>query len=1023
MNRVIQYFLENLPHLIVILVVLLSAGIFSISRIPIQLFPNLERPALSVVTSWRAASPSEIESEIIAPIEKELRGISSLRSMQSISAYGRGAVRLEFDLNSNMDIAFSEVASRLQRIRNLPLDSDRPQIRRNGGATADETLIALFLQRLPGYSDDGQELTQFAIDHLSPKLEEIEGVGAVEINSIYGEKSLKITVDPFKAANFNISIEELSNVINRSRDVTGGAIKFGGNDYTLRYEGQFDLENLESFIIAFEEGSPIFLRDIATVELIAEKGRGYAYQNGNPAIGIRVIKSSQANTLKTINLINSSIERLNKNDLKNRGYMISKSFDPSVFIKRSLIFVVINLTLGITITTVVLFFFLRNLRVTLMVISAIPLCLILTVIILYLTGQSINVISLAGLAFSVGLVLDAAIIVVDNEVYFKTTREGTSSSLSAVERVFSALFASTVTTIAIFLPIVFFDDVEGQIFSDLAVTISAAVFVSFLISVTIIPVGCHFILDNKFLEGNWQKSKLQSPLVSFIGRVSGSTVKQIGLIIFFVLGPITLIYTYQPKLDYLPTLKQDAITASIVSSGYTNIEIVNEEMASIVIKRLKPYLENKKKPYIDNYYLFLTSAGSTLGVRPENSEEVSDIAQILRQEIIADLPSVRSFVRQGDLLRNLSGGASFQIHLHSNSQKEIIDTLPEIIHKLKNTFDGVSVRPYPNPNQQIPEIIIEPIDRRLMEMGVRRESLGRFIRALGNGVWLGETFWEGKRINVLLTMDGNFDSNIIEDLPVVTPSNETLPLGQLVEIKTGSSPSQIQRIDSLRTISLRINTVDDVPIGEIISVLQQNIETEILSLLPSKSTITYHGQIDGLQRAIKNLLLNFIFAIILLFLIIAAILKSALNSLLVVITIPLATFGGLVGLNILNVFHSTPLDLLGMVGFIILLGLVVNNSILIIAQADFYYKQGVSVNESVNRAINIRFRPIMMTSITTIFGMLPLAVSFGAGSAIYRGLACILVGGMLFSMLFTLLLLPALIKISWDNIRTDLKTK
>lgn len=449
--------LKNPAAAAVVLALITLLGVLSVARLPLQLFPSIERPQISVNTVWRAASPREIESEITEPIERELRGIPGMTSMQSWSNQGNAWIELEFALGTDMDSAFTEVNSRLQRVRGLPAEAERPSVNSGGGAGSGETLIFLFLQKLPGNVDTGTPLSEFAEQRIAPLLEAVPGVASIIVNADDGETIVRIEFDPFLAAQLGVTVDEIAQNINNSTDVTGGTVEVGRRNYTLRFEGRFDADQLNNTILAWRDGAPVRLGDIAEVSIAPDHNGGVVYQNGNPAIGMRVLRQPGSNTLEAIDELTKVLDELNTGAIGDMGYVIQKSFDPSVFIKRAITLLTNNLMLGIILAVGALWLFLRRTAATLVIAAAIPICLMATIIVLNLAGRSINVISLAGLAFATGMVLDAAIVVLEN--FVRMREEGRSpfqAAEAAVGQVVGALFASTVTTVAIFIPIMFF---------------------------------------------------------------------------------------------------------------------------------------------------------------------------------------------------------------------------------------------------------------------------------------------------------------------------------------------------------------------------------------------------------------------------------------------------------------------------------------------------------------------------------------------------------------------------------------
>lgn len=1004
--------LKNPAAVAVVLAVIALLGVLSVMRLPIQLFPNIERPVIGIWTGWRAASPREVESEIVEPIERELRGMPGLKSMQSWSNSGGGWIRLEFTLGADMDKAFSEVSSRLQRVRGLPAEADRPQINGNAGNDSGETLIYLFLQKLPGNDSAYANLADFAEQRIVPEISSIEGVAGVNVNSDQGEKVLRITFDPFLAAQLGVTIDEIAQNVNRSSDVTGGSVEVGRRDYTLRFEGRFTADQLEETILAWRDGAPVRLGDIAEVHVGPDDRGGVVYQNGNPAIGMQVYREPGANTLAAIDALTEKLDELNNGPLASMGYSIQKSFDPSVFIKRALALLTGNLVIGVLLAVGALWLFIRRSVATLLIAAAIPICLTATVVFLNLAGRSINVISLAGLAFATGMVLDAAIVVLENFVRMRENGSDPKEAASAaVSQVFGALFASTVTTVAIFIPIMFFEDVEGQLFADLALTIAVAVSFSLIVAVTVLPTAASLFLKKRSARLASTRLGFFDRIADFIMALTDTPMRRMAWIGGLTAIPIAVGWMLFPSLNYLPPVKRDAIDGFIAFPSGSNPETIRKEFAEVVVKRLEPYMTGEKQPALRNYYLFSGDWGGSIGVRIKDQSRIEEMNKIVNEEILAGFPDTRVFAQQGDLFGDFGGGGQLSIQLQADDYQALSDAIPAATDVITQAIPGANVWPNPDPQIVTPEIRILPNDRRLAEVGMTRTSLANTVRALGDGQWLGEFFHEGGRIDMFLEAKEWGAPEDLENAPLATPSGALVPLGELATIGRNVGPQQVYRYDGRRTISLGINMPEGMPLGDAITALKTGAESQLFEVLPEGASMKFAGEADSLNRALSNLSGNFFLAIAILFLIMAALFKSVRDSALVIVALPMAAVGGVAAVRILDLITPTPLDLLGMIGFIILLGLVVNNAILLVEQTRQSEAGGMTRREAVREALRLRVRPILMSTSTSIMGMLPLVLAPGAGSMIYRGLATVIVGGMTISTLFTLVLLPALLRL------------
>ena len=1003
--------LKNPAAIAVIVAIIFIFGFLTLNRLPVQLFPNIDRPQITIQTFWRAASPKEIESEILEPQEEVLQGLPGLRQMNAFANQGASFINLEFNLDTDMDKMLIEVISRINRVPFIPQDANPPIIRVGGGMMgSDAALTWFFAQLLPGTEGTVIEYEKLVNDILKPKIESIPGVAALQTFASFGNpEELQIEFDPYQAANLGINIPSVAAVAGRATDVSGGYKDVGRRRYTLRYAGRYDPEELGNLILDNQNGRQIRLGDIADIKVGHSQVGGVSIQNGNPAMGIRIDKESGANALATLNLVKAAVEEV-KPELRKHGLDIAQSFDASVFINRAINLVTNNLGIGVLLAVGVLWLFLRRLRATLIVALAIPVSIFATFIVLGFTGRSLNVISLAGLAFAVGMVLDAAIVVLENIVRLKSQGlTADEASEKGATSVWGALIASTATTVAIFLPVIFLQDIEGQLFSDLALTIAIAVSISLFVAVTVLPAAARRWLSD--LEMNDPNEKLWQRMSQRIIDWTNTGKKRLIWIASLVTIPVMASWLLLPNLDYLPPVKRDAVDGFFnLPPGATNATI-RSDITDVLVERLQPYMDGEKEPKLKNYYIFAGPFGGNFGVRVEDQSRVKEMETIINQEIATGLPDTRVFAQQGNLFGGFGGGRSIQVNMQSKDQEGLMRAAREGQAIFAEEVEGMRARPFPNPEMAEPELRLTPNDRRLTEVGWTRNSLGTVVRSLGDGIYIGEHFDGDKRMNIILRAAGWNTPEELEGLPLATPSGEIVPLGELVKVERTVGPSNLRRVDSRRTMSFNVNPPDDMSLQEAIDVIQTKVEPRLKEILPEDGVIKYSGSADSLKAAISTMSENFALALLILFLLMSALFRSMKDSLLVVIAIPLATVGGVFALRIMNLFIFQPMDLLTMIGFVILLGLVVNNAILLVHQTRAAEMNGLDRPSAVQQALNLRMRPIFMSTLTSIFGMLPLMLMPGEGSVIYRGLAAVIVGGMCLSTIFTLILLPSLLQL------------
>ena len=999
---------RNPAGVAVAVAIIVLFGVFSLARLPVQLFPDIELPQLNIQASWRAASPREVESEILEPMEEVLQGIPGMQVMEANAFNGGAFINLQFGLETDMQETLMDVIGRLNRLPPLPADADPPVVQLGGGGTANGALTWYFVQKLPGTPGQLTDYARQVTDIIKPRIEAIDGVAGVTILDGAPEQ-LQIIIDPYRAAELGLPLTDIAASASRSTDTSGGFVDVGRRQYTLRYEGRYDPEQLRNQVLEWRGGRPVRLGDIAEIRVDRGPRRDMVIQNGNPAMGVRIDRQNGANVLAALTEVKAVMEELRKGPVNDLGLDLQQSFDASVFIKRAVNLVASNLVIGILLAIGVLWWFLRNPRGTLLIATAIPVSLLTTFIVLKLTGRSLNVISLAGLAFAVGMVLDAAIVVSENIVRLRDQGESPMrAALSATGQVKGALMASTATTVAIFLPVLFLQDVEGQLFADLALTIAIAVCVSLVVALTILPT----------LGGSWLKSgsgdthrqEGWNVLSRWLMKASGSRKKRYLIIASLTATPLLLTWALFPQLDYLPPVKRDAVDAFLQTPPGATWDMKEEEVVNTLVERLDPYMKGEKQPALKNYYIWLFAGGGTIGARVEDQSRVKELETIMREEILVGIPDFRGFASQGNLFGGFGGGRDIAVHMQSSREQNLMSAASSGQQQLMESFPGANVRANPSPEMTDPELRIHPDDARISEAGWNRGAVAAVIRTLGNGLWLGEYFDGEDRMDIILKANGWETPEQLSATPVMTPAGGVMPLGELVDVERTTGPGQIRRVNGRRTVTLSVSPPENVSLETAVTQIREEVEPLLQAALPDDGSIIYGGSADSLSDAIRTMSTNFLMALLILFLLMAGLFRSLKDSAIVTLTIPLAGVGGVVALRILNLVSFQPMDLLTMIGFIILLGLVVNNAILLVDQTRRAERSGLSRDKAVEKALKIRLRPIFMSTFTTIFGMLPLVLMPGDGSVIYRGLATAIVGGMTCSLFFTLLMLPSLLR-------------
>lgn len=1013
--RLTQLSLANPAAIAIVAAVIVMLGVLSVINIPAQLLPQIEKPIITVVNAWPGASPREIEAELTVPVEEVLQGTPGMTEMVSWSMTNFGFMQLEFALETDMTRTLIEIISRLNRLRPLPANAEKPQVTLGEWGDSNDQLIEYFVQQLDGNEERLAENKRYLREVIVPELASLYGVSQVDAFDSGGNSSdqLQIIVDPYKAAELGIDLASASARIGRSANISSGVVDIGRRSYTLRVEGRYDVDELAGLILDWRNGLPIKLGDLATISYGPPQREGFIYHNGHNAARLAISKTTDANVLEALRGVKARINELNETAFKERGLYAEYSFDPALYINRSIRLLTGNLIAGVCLAIGVLWLFLRQWRATFIIAMAIPISLLGTFVVLSIAGRSLNVISLAGLAFATGMVLDAAIVVLENIVRLREKGEDhATASDHGTSQVWGALLASTATTVAIFIPIMFLKDVEGQMFADLALTIAIGVSISLLVAITILPTTARYWMRKTPRET--KEGAAWDRLADKLMQLTRSRGRQLGWVAGLMTGSVFLSILLWPESNYLPPVKRDTVDSFLFFPPGSNVDTADREIAQLLARRLEPHLTGNKAPAIRDYFLwsFPGATGGWLAINPADGTDLEAFQNTVQSEIIAGIPDVFGFTMRRSLFGGFEDSNSVEMRLGSTDLDALKPVVAQLMQLIPSTLPGASAQPQPDPFAEANELRFVPKDVRLAEVGWTREDLTRVIMQLGQGVWLGEYFTGRERVDIYLKTSRFDTPEAMAALPVVTPRGGVIPLGSVADIDVSPSPAMVMRFNRARAYSVIVNPPEGMSLEALVAELKNTIAPQLGSLMPADGVVQYVGSVQDLERAVGTLGLNFLIAVGLLILIMAGLFRSLKDAILVVISIPLAAVGGVLAITLVNAIKFQPLDLLGMIGFIILLGLVVNNAILLVAQTRAAEAEGLGRADAVHQALRFRLRPIFMSTLTSLFGMLPLLVVPGAGSGIYRGMAAAIVGGMSVSTLFTLLLLPSLLQLT-----------
>ncbi|HKY91285.1 MAG TPA: efflux RND transporter permease subunit [Nevskiaceae bacterium] len=1009
----------NPPAVAAAALIVVLFGWLSMIDLPIQLLPDTRQPRLNVNANWREAAPSEVEESLVEPIEEAMKGLPGLLEMRSQSNRGNGNVVLKFEIGTDMTRVMLDVVSRLNTLPPLPPDADEPQV--FGGDNWQGTNAASLLVRgINGNATKDLAATYQKLmeEVVQPRLARVPGVSRVSLEG-GRPREVQVHFDAHQLAALGLTPQDLAQTIIRARDASAGFVSIGRRNFTVRVAGREPVEELGSLIVGWSGERPLYLREVADIQVGYQEPRAFTFRSGVPAYYITLQRTTDSNLVTLLEGVKAALAELNEGALLKENLYADLSWDASVYVKRAIGFVQESLVLGILLAVGALWYFLRGPRALLVLAASIPVSLFFAVITLHLLGRTLNVISLAGLAFSTGIVIDAALIVQGNILrYVQEGRPPLEATLTGSQEVLPALLASMLTSIAIFLPVLFMEGLEGQLFRDLAITMSVSHAASLLVAVTVIPAANRWALAKRVPDD--QHAHWWHAMTRVAMRATASPAARAGWIASLVGGSVAFILLMAPKVDYLPVAQTDLIWNVFRLPPGGNLETLRDEFAPLVIDRLKPHLEGQKEPAVKYYNL--TAWGGINGlsvIYPKDPRQMKEMVRMLREEIMTGIPDTQIFVNRGSLL-DVEGENNRQIELHLQGPAlpELMSAAAVAVQAIPGAIPGTYPQALPGLELNEPEIQLKPDEWRVSRAGLDREGLSAAVRAFTGGLWAGEYFDGNERLDIILKSQKWSSPEELAEMPLMTTGAGVQTLGELAELKQTVGPSLLTRVDGKRTVSVLFTPPENMSLDEAIEKVRTEVEPQVREALPSNGQLLYAGSANQLHAALHAMGLNFALALLILFALMAALFRSIWDAFLVMLVLPVSMAGGIASLRVIGLFAFQALDLLTMIGFIILLGLVVNAAILLVDQTRARERAGLARADALREALETRARPIVLSTLTAVLGMLPLILMPGLGSEIYRGLAAVVAGGMVIGTAFTWFLMPSLLRLGERSVAT-----
>ena len=1006
----------------IILVVLF--GLIGIDKLPVQLTPDVEAPQITVSTIWAGATPYEVEKDIIEEQEEVLKGIQRLTLMESSSYNSQGEITLTFEVGTDIDAALLRVSNKLNEVTSYPDNVEKPVIDASGAQSS--PVIWMVLKVTDG--DPWQVNTQrtFFENEVRQYIERVRGVGSL---FVFGgsEKQLEVVISPSELAKYNLSIDEVIRRIQTSNtNISAGILGLDKKNYRVRTVSQFQTLDDPLDVLLKDDGiRRVCLRDIASSRFGYATNDVAVMHNNAPVIVVGVRKEQGANVINLTQRMKEVVDDLNKGLLKDSKLYFDMVYDQTPYINRAIGLVQKNVVIGGILALCVLLIFLRSIASTLATVIAIPISVIGTFVFMWLFQRSLNVVSLAGISFAVGMLVDNAIVVLENiDRHRKMGKAPFQASYDGAQEVWGAVFASTATTVAVFLPIIFIQEEAGQLFKDIAIAITFAIMISLVVSVSAIPTITHQFYKfskNRKKAGFDLLGKVGTSLSEILLFFSRLTLKNwlTRIVTVALLTGIALGVTMKlmPKAEYLPQGNRNLILNIMIPPPGFSVQ-KRQEMGHFIYKATAPYFKEDYKdgvPQIKNMFYVGADRITLFGAISEHETEAAKMMPMLSR-VMNSIPGVFGVSIQAGIFQSGIGrGRTVEVNIAGEDIGRIIDVSRMLFGAIRGKLPNAQVRPVPSLENSYPEANFVPNRSKVLANGITEEELGLYVDVIMSGRKVGEFKPEASKKMDLVLRSDEADIQIPEDISESVIANRfgnLIRIADITELKYDQGMMQINHLERKRNITLQVTPPPDLPLQKAMEIIEQEIVTGLRAGGKLEGTVvSLGGNADKLDQAMSAIQFNLIMAAVIVYLLMSALFENFFYPFIIMFSVPLAAAGGFIGLRLVDRFIAPqPFDIVTMLGFIILVGTVVNNAILIVYQTLNNVRYGGLVGiDAVVESVRTRIRPIFMSTTTSLFGMLPLVISTGAGSELYRGLGSVLLGGLAISTVFTLFVIPSLL--------------
>ncbi|MBI1933839.1 MAG: efflux RND transporter permease subunit [Ignavibacteriales bacterium] len=997
---------------IVMSIVIILFGLIGYTYLGIREYPSIDPPIISVAVTYVGANADVVESQITEPLEEQINGIAGIRSLTSVSRDGRSDITVEFDINVDLETAANDVRDRVSRAqRNLPADVDPPIV-----AKADADAVPIVFLNVKSNTRTLLELSDIALNTFKERLQTISGVSQV---MIWGEKrySMRLWMDPAKLAAYNITPLDIRNSLNKENiELPSGIIEGNNTELTVRTLGRLiKVEDFDNLTIKEDNGAIVRFKDVGFAELYPENDKSILRRDGIPMVGVVLIPQPGANYIEIADEFYKRIDQIKK-DLP-ADIELGIGFDVTKYIRNSISEVKETILIAFVLVILIIFLFLRDWRTTLIPIIAIPVSLIGTFFIMYIAGFSINVLTLLGIVLAIGIVVDDAIIVLEN-IYRKVEENinPIEAGIKGTSEIFFAIISTTISLVAVFLPIMFLQGITGRLFVEFGVVIAGAVVISSFVALTLTPMLSSRILKHNKSQ-NWFYNKTEpffksleigykNLLASFMNK------RWLAIVIMVITFGMIFILGANLQSELAPIEDRGELRIESKMPEGTSYELMDR----YIMQTLNMLQDSIKE---SDAMISLTGGGGrgtnagfvriTLVDPKKRNKSQQEIAEKITY-MMKDLSDARSFVIQSQSISTRRGGLPVEYVIKAPNFESLKEVVPKFLNEAQDdpTFANVDV----NLKFSKPEIVVEINRTKARQLGISALDIAQTLQLAYSGQRFGFFVMNGKQYQVIgQVLKENRNKPLdLSSLYVRNVRGELIQLDNLITLKEKSSPPQLFRFNRYVSATVSASLVPGKTIQDGISAMDRIAD----KVLDDRFSTSLEGASKDFKESSSSLLFTFLLALILIYLTLAAQFESFRDPLIIMFTVPLAIAGAVFALW----YFNQTMNIFSQIGQIMLIGLVTKNGILIVEFANQKKAQGLNTIDAVIEAARLRLRPILMTSLSTILGTLPIALALGAGSEARVSMGIAVIGGLIFSTGLTLFIVPAIYSYLSDKKKT-----